>query len=105
MRQFVDRASRERVQLLLSERAAHQRGQPTTAVPNLLAGKLFDEAGEPLYVCGATKGHRRYRYYVSRSLIRNPADQTTGGWRLSAPEIERAVLSAAAQVHPRAPGA
>ena len=23
---------------------------------NLLSGKLFDEAGEPLYLCGATKG-------------------------------------------------
>jgi len=29
-----------------------------------LAGKLFDEGGEPLHVQGAAKGQRRYRYYV-----------------------------------------
>lgn len=95
---IVDRESWEKVQLLLSQRAAHPRGQPTGTIENLLAGRLFDEAGEPLYVCGATKGQRRYRYYVSRSLIRNPADQTKDGWRLAAPEIERAVMSAVAQL-------
>jgi site-specific DNA recombinase len=95
---IVERELWDKVQLLLSERAAHPRGQTTSAVANLLAGKLFDEAGEPLYVCGAAKDQRRYRYYVSRSLVRNPADQTNGGWRLAAPEIERAVTSAAAQL-------
>ena len=41
-------------------------------------GKLFDENGEPLYACGATKGERRYRYYVSRRLIRESAGQAGG---------------------------
>jgi site-specific DNA recombinase len=95
---IVDRELWDKVQRLLSERAAHPRGQSTRAVPNLLAGKLFDEAGEPLYVCGATKGQRWYRYYVSRRLIRSPADQSKDGWRLAAPEVERAVKSAAAQL-------
>jgi hypothetical protein len=62
---------------------------------NLLAGKLFDEAGQPLYVSGITKGQRRYRYYVSR--IKNVGDKTED-WRLSAPQIERAVIAAVAQV-------
>jgi len=42
-------------------------------------------------------GHRRYRYYVSRSLIKSPVDQIKDGWRLAAPTIERAVMAAAAQ--------
>jgi site-specific DNA recombinase len=95
---IVDRELWDKVQRLLSDRAAHPRGQPTNAVPHLLAGKLFDEAGEPLYVCGASKGRRRYRYYVSRSLITTPADQTKDGWRLAAPEVERSVMSASAQL-------
>ncbi len=95
---IVERELWEKVQQLLSDRAAHSRGQPTNAVPHLLAGKLFDEAGEPLYVCGAAKGQRRYRYYVSRKLVRGSAGEVRDGWRLSAPEIERSVAVAASQV-------
>jgi site-specific DNA recombinase len=76
---IVDRELWDKVQRLLRAQAAHPRKFPTSTVPSPLAGKLFDEAGEPLYVCGASKGGRRYRYYVSRSLIKNPADQTRGG--------------------------
>jgi len=60
-----------------------------------LAGKLFDEGGEPLYVQGAAKGQRRYRYYVSRTLVRGNSEGTEQGWRISAPEIEQTVTAAA----------
>ena len=59
-------------------------------------GKLFDESGEPLYVQGAAKGQRRYRYYVSRRLVRGESKDAEQGWRISAPEIEQ-TISAAAQ--------
>jgi len=73
------------------------RGQKTlTRAPRSpLAGKLFDENGGPLYVQGAAKGKRRYRYHVSRSLVRGTADQKGRGWRVPAPELERAVTGAA----------
>jgi site-specific DNA recombinase len=48
--------------------------------------------------CHAVKGTRRYRYYVSRNLIRDRADQAHRGWRLSASEIERIVAVAARQM-------
>ena len=35
-----------------------------------LIGKLFDEAGEALTPSHAVKGNRRYRYYVSCSLLK-----------------------------------
>jgi len=41
------------------------------------------------------KGERRYRYYVSRNLIKGTSDSGRSGWRLAAPEIERAVAAAA----------
>ena len=44
-----------------------------------LAGKLFDEAGHGLTPSHAVKGKRRYRYYVSRGLIKGIANQTETG--------------------------
>ena len=44
------------------------------------------------------KGGRRYRHYVSRSLIAGTADSTGRGWRLPAPEFERTVAAAACQI-------
>jgi len=67
----------------------------TEAPRSPLAGKLFDEGGEPLYVQGAAKGQRRYRYYVSRTLVRGNSEGTEQGWRISAPEIEQRVSAAA----------
>lgn len=60
-----------------------------------LAGKLFDEQGEPLYVQGAAKGRRRYRYYASKGLVSGESVSAEVGWRLSAPTIEQAVSVAA----------
>ena len=51
--------------------------------------------GEPLYVQGAVKGQRRYRYYVSRRLVRGESQEPEQQWRLSAPEIEPAVTAGA----------
>ncbi len=84
----------ERVQKHLREHAVQHRERPTKASPSPLAGKLFDENGEPLYAQGAMKEGRRYRYYVSRKLVRGTGEQARAGWRLSAPELERAVVGA-----------
>ena len=93
---IVSRALWERVQERLRDRAARRgEGRKTEAPRSPLAGKLFDENGEPLYVQGAAKGHRRYRYYVSRRLVRGALEDAEHGWRLSAPEIERSVSTAA----------
>ena len=61
----------------------------------MLIGKLFDESGEGLTPSHAVKGDRRYRYYVSRSLMKGAAARVDGGWRLPAAEIERSIAAAA----------
>ena len=61
-------------------------------------GKLFDESGEGLTPSHAVKGDRRYRYYVSRSLMKGPAARVDGGWRLPAAEIERSIAAAARSI-------
>src|ERR1700674_3936993 len=68
------------------------------SVSSPLMGRLFDETGRSLTPSHAVKGERRYRYYVSRSLIGGTADSAGRGWRLTAPEIERTVAASACQI-------
>lgn len=64
----------------------------TIKSPSLLAGKVFDEAGEPLVASHACKGKVRYRYYVSRSL-QHDGQSTSDGWRIPSKELEGAVIA------------
>jgi hypothetical protein len=89
----------ERVQQRLRDRGVRSGAVRKTEAPRSpLAGKLFDESGEPLYVQGAAKGQRRYRYYVSRALVRGTTEGPERGWRIAAPEIEQRVAAAAREV-------
>lgn len=36
--------------------------------PSILAGNIFDEAGQKMVPSHANKGSRRYRYYISQNL-------------------------------------
>ncbi|MGO9451098.1 MAG: recombinase family protein [Candidatus Binataceae bacterium] len=96
---IVSRELWERVQERLRNRAVRRgEGRKTEAPRSPLAGKLFDEKGERLYVQGAAKGQRRYRYYVSRKLVRSGPEDAQHGWRVSAPELERSVSAACRQI-------
>lgn len=89
---IIERATWQRVQEMLSQKAAHPRGQTVRKGGCLLMGKLFDESGEPLYSCWAKKGQRRYRYLVSKRLVKGTAKPDDGGWRLPAERTEQAVI-------------
>ena len=95
---IIKRAIWLRVQEMLSGKAAHPRGQTVRKGAGLLMGKLFDESGEPLYSCWAKKGQRRYRYFVSKRLIRGTAKADDRGWRLPAERIEQAVIVGIRQI-------
>ncbi|GIK49120.1 MAG: hypothetical protein BroJett013_18170 [Alphaproteobacteria bacterium] len=61
----------------------------------LLAGRLQDDAGNTMRVCHASKGKRRYRYYVSAAVL--DGDGTPGSLpRISAGVLDRVVLDMAA---------
>ena len=95
---IVPRELWEEVQQRLRTNAARGRQSATSAIASPLAGKIFDADGEPLYAQGAVKAGRRYRYYVSRRLVNGSAREDRKGWRLAAPELERAVAIAAQQI-------
>ena len=95
---ILERELWESAQRLLRTQAAHHQALDPKALASRLAGKLFDENHEPLYACGANKGQRHYRYYVSRKVIRGSTERRASGWRLPALQIERAVASATRQM-------
>jgi len=78
----------DRVHAMLADNLQGSRERVRASNPSLLAGKVFDEAGEPLIATHASKGKARYRYYISRALNEGGHVQ---GLRVPAHEIEALV--------------
>ena len=92
---IVDQDTWEKVQRRLCDQTVREGGPKIKSAASILAGKLFDENGEPLYATAAKGRHGgRYRYYVSRDLIRRGPSSVAKekAWRLAAPQLERSVL-------------
>ena len=60
----------------------------------LLADKLFDDRGNRMSPSHATKGGRRYRYYVSQAILQGRQQDAGSLGRVAAMEIERRVVEA-----------
>jgi DNA invertase Pin-like site-specific DNA recombinase len=95
---IVDRELWDATQLLLRSHAVRRAPQASKSAPSPLTGRIFDESGQSLTPSHAVKGERRYRYYVSRNLVKETRDSGGRGWRLPAAEIERTVATAACQI-------
>jgi hypothetical protein len=61
--------------------------------PSLLAGLVYDDAGERMTPSHANKKGTRYRYYVSKSLIRGTRSSAPRGRRVPAGDLEGLVES------------
>jgi DNA invertase Pin-like site-specific DNA recombinase len=94
---IIDPGRWETVQASLMGSSAKPRSTPAAAHPSPLAGKLFDETGDRLTPSHASKGGKRYRYYVSLRLVTGGADDGTGR-RLPAGQLERDLVRAV-QMH------
>lgn len=89
----IDQDLFERVQAKL-DAASRRIGKVRKArVPSPLAGRIFDEQGHRLTPSHTTRGPKRFRYYVSQSLVKN-SGEVTDGVRLPAQTVEGAVASA-----------
>src|SRR5579864_5270035 len=95
---IVNRAIWDKVAQLLRGHSTGCGPRSSRTKSCALIGKLFDESGEGLTPSHAVKGDRRYRYYVSRSLMKGSAARVDGGWRLPAAEIERSIAAAAQSI-------
>jgi DNA invertase Pin-like site-specific DNA recombinase len=96
----------EAVQVTLAQNNHRHRVKTHAKSPNLLTGILVDEQGERFVASHATKQGRRYRYYISASLLKHrrhkstetSEDQTQTGWRLPAAEVEDAIVRLLAEL-------
>jgi site-specific DNA recombinase len=95
---IVERSVWDKTQELLRLHTVRADGQPSGSMSSPLIGKLFDDQGERLTPSHAVKGNRRYRYYVSRSLMKGATNKSGQGWRVPALEIEHNLGAASARI-------
>jgi site-specific DNA recombinase len=90
---IIDQLLWDTVQMQLAANAAQRNEGGKTRQPSLLAGMLFDGDGNRMTPSHAVKKGRRYRYYVSGSLITKDRTGDSAGLRIPAAEIEQLVSS------------
>lgn len=100
---IIDPALWDQVQAGLSERRIERSTGSRCAQPSLLTGFVYDAAGRRLTPSHARKGSKRYRYYISKSLISDAAAKADG-LRLPAGELDALVIGALLRLI-RTPGA
>lgn len=89
---IIDDAMWVAVQEMLDGRAKHRQAPVNLpSASHLLKGRLFDDAGEPLYATQASKQGQRYCYYTSKHLVASKADSGSS-WRLPAPELDQLII-------------
>src|SRR5580692_9554870 len=92
---ILDQPTFDRVQLLLKTNANGSKVKHFNSNA-LLQGKLYDDKGNLMGPSFSSKNGVRYRFYVSRALLRGRKSQAGSVGRVSAAKIEQAVLSALA---------
>ena len=100
---IVDTALWDQVQAGLADRRGERSTRSRSAQPSLLAGLVYDAAGNRLTPSHAKKGSNRDRYYLSKSLIADAAAKADG-LRLPAGELDAFVIGALLRLI-RSPGA
>ena len=83
----------ERVQQrLASQMQTRRASQPDDH--SFLVGKLYDDRGNRMGASHASKGGRRWRYYVSRAALSGRKQEAGSVVRIPAPEIENSITNA-----------
>ena len=88
---IVDKPLWDAVQAVLAENRVQRTTGANTKAPSLLTGLLFDEAGERLTPTWSIKKGTRYRYYVSKSLLKGD-NKTHSGRRIPAGNLDTLVM-------------
>ncbi len=88
---ILERDLFEAVQQRLKVQAVERSNRRLSSTA-LLAGKLFDDRGNPMTPTYANKKGVRYRYYVSHALLQGRKADAGCVARVSAPEVEKLVI-------------
>jgi len=87
---IIEDALWDEVQAVLAENRVERITRSKAAAPSLLSGLVYDESAERMSPSHANKKGTRYRYYVSRSLIKRGRPKA-GGCRVPAADLETIV--------------
>lgn len=90
---IVDRELFDRVQATMSSNAI-ERKKRSLSSPALLAGLVFDDRGNNMRSTYTAKKGARYQFYVSVTTLQGRRQNSGSVSRVSAPDVEKAVLSA-----------
>ena len=90
---IVDQETWDRVQRQL-EQQTQPRADPHRNTESFLAGKLYDDRGNRMGPSHAAKGRRRWRYYVSRAILKGRKSDAGSITRVPAAQIEKQVFDA-----------
>ena len=89
---IVDQDLWDKVQKMLASNRIERKNGGSAKEPSLLAGLIFDDGGERMTPTHANKKGRRYRYYVTHSLIKRGRPKASdAARRVPAGDIERLV--------------
>lgn len=90
---IIDEALWNTVQKKLTENRVDRRTGAGASEPSLLAGLIYDDIGDRMTPTHANKKGRRYRYYVSQSLIKRGRPKgSDAGRRVPAGDVEQLVV-------------
>jgi hypothetical protein len=88
---IIEQALWDEVQRKLAVNRVIRATGANAAQPSLLAGLLYDDAGQRMTPSHANKKGVRYRYYVSQGLVRQNRQHTPRGRRVPARDLEALV--------------
>ena len=87
---IIDEALWNKVQKRLADNRVDRQTGASASEPSLLAGLIYDDIGERMTPTHANKKGRRYRYYVSQSLIKRGRPKgSDAGRRVPAGDVEQ----------------
>jgi DNA invertase Pin-like site-specific DNA recombinase len=89
---IIDKPLWDAVQAVLAENRIERSNGTNSKAPSLLTGLLFDETGERLTPTWSVKKGRRYRYYVSTSLVKGGSTAPSTRQRIPAGDLEIIVV-------------
>jgi hypothetical protein len=88
---IVDQALWDEVQWKLAANRIDRATGTDASQPSLLAGMIYDDAGEQMTPSHANKNGTRYRYYLSRGLVTDSRRKAPRGRRVPAGDLEALV--------------
>lgn len=89
---ILERAAWDQVQKQLQRNRSRAKRRSAAKAPSLLAGLLFDSNGHPMSPTHATKAQKRYRYYISQSVLKYVEKDGGSVLRVPASSVESVVI-------------